>query len=178
VWRWDQAEPFGATPPNEDPDGDGIAFDLPLRLPGQYYDRESGLHYNYFRDYDPSVGRYVRSDPIGLNGGLNTYAYVESSPLAGVDPTGLITCTFDPVNFNPIGCTRVGFKEQERDLTSWRQDPPIILNTWTIPLPKFGFGVALPNKNFAPVVPSAGRTEDRAGPTKLDRAISDRTAPQ
>ncbi|MFO2207069.1 RHS repeat-associated core domain-containing protein, partial [Pseudomonas aeruginosa] len=41
-----------------------------LRFPGQYYDAESGLHYNYFRDYDPETGRYVESDPIGLTGGL------------------------------------------------------------------------------------------------------------
>ncbi|WP_262880413.1 RHS repeat-associated core domain-containing protein, partial [Pseudomonas paralcaligenes] len=46
------------------------------------------LHYNYFRDYDPQTGRYVESDPIGLNGGLNTYAYVISNPLRYVDPKG------------------------------------------------------------------------------------------
>ena len=100
VWRWDQAEPFGVTPPNEDPDGDGIAFDLPLRLPGQYYDRETGLHYNYFRDYDPSLGRYAESDPIGLRAGLNTYLYVLGGPIVNSDPLGLdveICCRPDQV---------------------------------------------------------------------------------
>jgi len=65
VWRWDQAEPFGNNPADENPSGLG-AFDLLLRLPGQRYDKETGLHYNYFRDYDPSVGRYGESDPTGL----------------------------------------------------------------------------------------------------------------
>jgi RHS repeat-associated protein len=89
VWRWDQAEPFGNNPADEDPDANLVAFDLPLRLPGQRYDAETALHYNYFRDYDPSLGRYGESDPIGLKGGLNTYAYVGSRPLRVVDPFGL-----------------------------------------------------------------------------------------
>jgi RHS repeat-associated protein len=89
VWRWDQAEPFGNTPANEDPDANSVAFDLQLRLPGQRYDQETGLHYNYFRDYDPSLGRYGESDPIGLRAGLNTYAYVAGQPLSLLDPQGL-----------------------------------------------------------------------------------------
>jgi RHS repeat-associated protein len=54
-----------------------------------YYDSETGTHYNYFRDYDPTIGRYVQSDPIGLDGGLNTYAYVYDGPLQFADTDGL-----------------------------------------------------------------------------------------
>ena len=89
MWRWDQQEPFGDSPADENPSGAGT-FDLPLRFAGQRYDAESGLHYNYFRDYDPSIGRYGKSDPIGLQGGVNTYIYVAGSPLTHDDPEGLV----------------------------------------------------------------------------------------
>jgi RHS repeat-associated protein len=61
-----------------------------LRFPGQYWDSETGLHQNYFRDYDPSTGRYPQSDPIGLAGGsFSTYSYVRSNPVGFIDPLGL-----------------------------------------------------------------------------------------
>ena len=60
-----------------------------LRLPGQYFDGETGLHYNYFRDYDPSTGRYIESDPIGLGGGINIYGYVLANPIVNIDLMGL-----------------------------------------------------------------------------------------
>jgi RHS repeat-associated protein len=88
VWRW-QSSPFGEGEPDENPDGKGRAFELRLRFPGQYHDHETGRHYNYFRSYDPSIGRYVSSDPIGLAGGLNTYGYVVDDPINMVDPLGL-----------------------------------------------------------------------------------------
>jgi RHS repeat-associated protein len=59
-----------------------------LRFPGQYYDSETGLHYNYHRYYDPSTGRYLTPDPIGLDGGLNLYAYARNNPIMIIDPTG------------------------------------------------------------------------------------------
>ncbi|GLR09514.1 hypothetical protein GCM10007905_22340 [Mixta theicola] len=65
-----------------------LAVPQNLRFQGQYLDRETGLHYNLFRYYDPATGRYTQPDPIGLAGGLNTYAYV-GDPLVWVDPLGL-----------------------------------------------------------------------------------------
>jgi RHS repeat-associated protein len=95
VWRWEQQEPFGVNAPDENPSSLGM-FEFPLRLPGQYADKETSLFFNYFRDYDPSAGLYIESDPIGLGGGLNTYAYVLSDPLRGVDPKGLTTTVPGP----------------------------------------------------------------------------------
>ncbi|OHC26344.1 MAG: sugar-binding protein [Pseudomonadales bacterium RIFCSPLOWO2_12_59_9] len=88
LWSWN-SDAFGVGTVNGDVDGDGIVLDMPLRFPGQQYDGHSGLSYNYFRDYDPATGRYVESDPIGLDGGLNTYGYVDGNPLGFSDPYGL-----------------------------------------------------------------------------------------
>lgn len=89
VWRW-EGDAYGEQPPEQDPSGTGQAFVFNLRYPGQYYDVETGRMYNGWRDYDPSTGRYVQSDPLGLEGGQwSTYAYVEGNPVQGVDPLGL-----------------------------------------------------------------------------------------
>jgi RHS repeat-associated protein len=105
-WRWD-AHPFGGGTSNNNPAGIGV-FDFNLRFPGQIYFAETGLYYNYFRDYDPATGRYVQSDPMLQPNRLITnelafyvplilqwpqwlqpYSYVTAKPLSEIDPFGL-----------------------------------------------------------------------------------------
>jgi len=91
IWTWDlKGEAFGNTPPDQDPDKDGTAFVFDMRFPGQRYDAATGFNQNYFRDYESGAGRYVQSDSIGLDGGINTYAYVSSKPLEMRDASGLV----------------------------------------------------------------------------------------
>jgi RHS repeat-associated protein len=134
VWRWDQAEPFGNNAANEDPDANSVAFDLPLRLPGQRYDKETGLHYSYFRDcYDSGTGRFCQPDPAGTVffgdmgfrnlGALalaqpkladllyseeprynHLYAYVGGNPISFTDPLGLEKGTMEQRGY-PSGPT-------------------------------------------------------------------------
>jgi RHS repeat-associated protein len=65
------------------------AIDNPLRFPGQYWDGDSGLDYNRFRDYRPSAARYAQADPVGLIGGINIFAYANQNPLMAFDELGL-----------------------------------------------------------------------------------------
>jgi RHS repeat-associated protein len=75
------------------PFGEAVAsiqtVENPFRFPGQYYDSETGLHYNYFRYYNPQTGRYITPDPIGLEGWINLFAYV-NNPINWTDPLGLL----------------------------------------------------------------------------------------
>ena len=91
-WRWPiDGAPFGEDPPALDstpPSENEIALTTNLRFPGQYFDEESKLHYNYFRDYDANLGRYIESDPKGLFGDIATYAYARNAPNRFIDPDG------------------------------------------------------------------------------------------
>ncbi len=90
IWEWsNKSEVFGNQIPSADPDGDGVAFELALRFPGQQATDASGMFYNYQREYDPVVGRYSQSDPIGLMGGMSAYAYVDGAPTLAIDALGL-----------------------------------------------------------------------------------------
>ena len=108
VWKWD-SDAFGTTTANENPGGAGT-FNYNLRFPGQYYDKESGGHYNYFRDlYFSKTGRYLQSDPIGLKGGINTYGYVGGNPVGFSDPYGLFDVTDLPTIPQPVVDAVAGF---------------------------------------------------------------------
>ncbi|WP_275943045.1 RHS repeat domain-containing protein, partial [Stenotrophomonas maltophilia] len=107
IWEWsNKSEVFGNQIPSADPDGDGVAFELALRFPGQQATDVSGLFYNYQREYDPAVGRYSQSDPIGLAAGPNTFGYVMGNPMSWIDPEGLevLVCSQPAfgVSNNPI----------------------------------------------------------------------------
>jgi len=118
-WRW-LSEPFGVTAAETSPSGLD-AVNIRLRLPGQQYDSAVGLHYNVFRDYDPTTGRYVQSDPIGLDGGINTYAYVDGNPVTGFDPEGLANG----------GAAQMWMKSPGLDVGAWKQclaDDPLFLS--------------------------------------------------
>lgn len=92
VWEAEYL-PFGEAAVNEDPDGDGVLVVSNIRFPGQYYDSETGLHYNWHRDYQPRTGRYLEADPIGIDQGRNhLYVYVQNDPVNLIDPLGLISC--------------------------------------------------------------------------------------
>ena len=88
IWRA-RYETFGQPTVDEDVDNNGTSVSFNFRFSGQYADAESGLYYNWYRYYDPKIGRYITRDPIGLSGGLNKYAYVENNPLNFMDPFGL-----------------------------------------------------------------------------------------
>lgn len=89
VWSWDGKDAYGFQAPNEN--AGGSLFEFNARFPGQWFDKESALIHNGFRYYNPTVGRYTQSDPLGLEAGWNTYAYVSGNPVSAVDYLGLVS---------------------------------------------------------------------------------------
>lgn len=118
VW---QAEyrPFGAASLEEDPDGDGKPTTNNQRFPGQYFDAETGLHYNWHRYYEPETGRYLQPDPTGIREGRNhLYVYVSNNPVSLIDPKGLeAQLCYSPVEtklLNVIGARHASVKARCR----------------------------------------------------------------
>jgi RHS repeat-associated protein len=158
VWKWDQTEPFGVNTPDENPSALG-ALEFPLRFPGQYADKETNLSYNYFRDcYDPALGRYCQSDPIGLAGGLNTFTYVLGAPLDGIDPFGLrdvvVAVWSRQVSDNSVGHVFVG-----------ELNGTVLLSLFPTPHGRHG---ANTNRNWYQTLGVEGRMPDRVFRVKVD----------
>lgn len=97
VWQWN-GDAYGETLASEDIDGDGSIVTINLRFPGQYFDQETKFHYNWNRYYDPRIGRYITTDPIGVILELpgkrpninHLYVYSENNPINDTDPSGLM----------------------------------------------------------------------------------------
>lgn len=122
VWRWDGAS-FGESNPSG-------AITVNLRFPGQYFDQETGLFQNWQRSFDPHSGRYVQSDPIGLNGGPNTFLYGAGNPHTYSDATGLQVVLPPPVVpipgvASPVGDANKVIAQRLADaFSSGRRDEP------------------------------------------------------
>jgi RHS repeat-associated protein len=154
-WRW-MSEPFGTATPEQAPAGLAqVVFNL--RFPGQFFDIESGLYYNYFRDYDPTLGRYVQSDPIGMSGGTNTFVYVGSNPIRNIDPMGLMSCRFTGVF---IICENFSPRSVDRDL------PPVSTQTSAFPSYSSSSSSSSNLNNYScPVVDKAWRKVNQVAQT-------------
>ncbi|HSD69673.1 MAG TPA: RHS repeat-associated core domain-containing protein, partial [Woeseiaceae bacterium] len=170
IWRW-VSTPFGINAANEDPDDNSVLFSYNLRFPGQYYDAETGLHYNYFRTYDPSTGRYLESDPIGLNGGLNTYGYALQNPIRWIDFFGLtVTCIYDS-RTGRFTCVDDSTGQQTVDEICYSGAPSAlndpsqeaIPNVGPIPRGEYLIGTGVANRGTGPqslpLTPAPGNTQ-------------------
>jgi RHS repeat-associated protein len=106
---WSEAQEAGAAPGH-------VPRPQNLRFQGQYLDRETGLHYNTFRFYDPDVGRFINQDPIGLQGGVNLYQYA-ANPLVWIDPWGWAADRLPRSN---------GYWDGEQGNSNWYSDNPSV----------------------------------------------------
>ncbi|MEB6336574.1 RHS repeat domain-containing protein [Serratia rhizosphaerae] len=148
---------WGAT----DAESGTLATAQNLRYQGQYLDRETGLHYNLFRYYDPNCGRFTQSDPIGLAGGVNTYAYTPD-PISWVDPLGLVKCGI-----------KGKYREIDKtDLPSWIKDSfknveyKTVVTTEEVTLYRVFGGNAKIDGSFVSTSPAANKIQ-----VKIDSAL-------
>ena len=126
VWSADY-RPFGQA----DVTVDTVANNF--RFPGQYYDKEIGLHYNWHRYYDAGIGRYLREDPIGYQGGINLYVYVANNPIRFIDPLGLEKCsniTMKRKHIHPFGEDKYGHWWVEMSNESYGWWPKYHVSFW------------------------------------------------
>ena len=110
-----------------------------LRLPGQYFDSETGLHYNWHRYYDPGLGRYLRPDPIGLVGGIDLYGYAGNDPVSVVDPWGLVQWSGTSIQVSAIaeiGATFTRYHLESECINNRKA----IITVWAVG-PSVGLGV-------------------------------------
>ncbi|WP_299598315.1 RHS repeat-associated core domain-containing protein [uncultured Microbulbifer sp.] len=170
-WRW-ESNAFGMSLENPTVSlKDQVTINL--RFPGQYYDQESGLHYNYFRDYDPVLGRYIQSDPIGLRGGINLHNYVKGNPVRLVDKLGLMVTAVLDTSLNQLSVydNDTGDKYIVAAFTGGHIDP----ETGAIISPGTGKEQPAPKGNYYIVDnpnPIAGR-EDWFGLFYIDERVDD-----
>ncbi|MDY0091207.1 MAG: RHS repeat-associated core domain-containing protein [Candidatus Vecturithrix sp.] len=132
-----------------------------LRFPGQYFDAESGLHYNLHRYYVPLIGRYIKNDPLGLRGGINLFSYAQNTPLNGIDPLGLQT-VMDGLTGNVIIAPDMGPLNDELYPMLPPPDPYEDINT--------GMKVCIRRFDFESFVPE-GIVRDLLTPTLAQWAI-------
>ena len=168
MWSW-ESEAFGNSLPDQNPSGLGD-FVFNLRFPGQYYDAETGLHYNMARYYNPRVGGYEQSDPIGLAGGINTYAYVGGNPVNWIDPLGLEVCAS---NGQRIVCSNGMRPPPEGTPTNGPMSPVGMAATIaeaTAAACPIGRSARVTKNGFDNLL-KAGQQLDRNGLTKAGRAL-------
>ena len=140
VWKW-ESRPFGETKPTG-------TLEFNLRFAGQYFDNETGIHYNINRDYNPIIGRYIQSDPIGFDGGFTTFAYVNGNPIMFVDLEGLFGGSDSPKIGRLTTCDGdsafAAIREQGkfRDKKNYITSDSILSLSYSTNLYNFGIGCA------------------------------------